>query len=79
MCFMKAMASPVVEKMVNRPRRNRKTGEKAIPILGVPCDAVSVFVRFLYSYRLDSSSNIIQARILLWIQISCDTSTNTRF
>ncbi|KAL2932624.1 BTB/POZ and TAZ domain-containing protein 2 [Bienertia sinuspersici] len=46
-----AMASPVLEKFLERPKRNRKTGEKAIPILGVPCDAVSVFVRFLYSNR----------------------------
>ncbi|KMS97248.1 hypothetical protein BVRB_7g176960 [Beta vulgaris subsp. vulgaris] len=46
-----AMASPVMERISGRPRRNRKTGEKAIPILGVPCDAVSAFVRFLYSFR----------------------------
>uniref|UniRef100_A0A803MA29 BTB domain-containing protein n=1 Tax=Chenopodium quinoa TaxID=63459 RepID=A0A803MA29_CHEQI len=46
-----AMASPVVENMVEKPKMNRKTGEKAIPILGVPCDAVSAFVRFLYTYR----------------------------
>ncbi|XP_057534624.1 BTB/POZ and TAZ domain-containing protein 1 [Amaranthus tricolor] len=46
-----AMASPVVEKILEKPRRNRKTGKNVIPILGVPCHAVSVFVRFLYSYR----------------------------
>ncbi|CAO2840507.1 unnamed protein product [Amaranthus hypochondriacus] len=48
------MASPVVEKILEKPRKKRKTGENVIPILGVPCHAVSVFVRFLYSYRLVS-------------------------
>lgn len=44
-----AMASPVVEKILEKAKRIRKTGEKAIPILGVPSDAVSAFLSFLYS------------------------------
>ncbi|KAK9757237.1 hypothetical protein RND81_01G150800 [Saponaria officinalis] len=44
-----AMASPVMEKILEKSKRNMKTGEKTIPIFGVPSDAVSSFVRFLYS------------------------------
>uniref|UniRef100_A0A7C9DFK2 Histone acetyltransferase n=1 Tax=Opuntia streptacantha TaxID=393608 RepID=A0A7C9DFK2_OPUST len=44
-----ATASTVIEKILERPKRIRKTGGKAIPILGVPSEAVSAFVRFLYS------------------------------
>lgn len=44
-----AMASPVIEKILERPKISRKTGAKLIPILGAPSDAVSAFVRFLYS------------------------------
>ncbi|KAK9734042.1 hypothetical protein RND81_04G110800 [Saponaria officinalis] len=46
-----AMASPVMEKSLEKAKRNPKTGEKVFPILGVPHDAVSCFVRFLYSSR----------------------------
>ncbi|KAK3225199.1 hypothetical protein Dsin_005061 [Dipteronia sinensis] len=42
--------SPVLESIIDRPRKHRSS-EKLIPILGVPCDAVSSFVGFLYSYR----------------------------
>ncbi|KAK6924744.1 Zinc finger, TAZ-type [Dillenia turbinata] len=45
-----ASASPVLENILDRPRKHRRS-EKIIPILGVPCDAVSAFVRFLYSSR----------------------------
>ncbi|XP_074268810.1 BTB/POZ and TAZ domain-containing protein 1-like [Silene latifolia] len=44
-----AMTSPVMEKMLEKAKINRKTGEKVIPILGVPSDAVSLFLTFLYS------------------------------
>ena len=47
----KAMASPVLEKILENPKRDRKTGEKVIPILGVPCESVSAFIRFLYTSR----------------------------
>ncbi|KAM7483401.1 hypothetical protein LguiB_007984 [Lonicera macranthoides] len=40
-------ASPVLESIIDRLEKHRST-ERTIPILGVPCDAVSVFVRFLY-------------------------------
>ncbi|TXG51356.1 hypothetical protein EZV62_023880 [Acer yangbiense] len=42
--------SPVLESIIDRPRKHRSS-EKLIPILGVPCDAVSSFVGFLYSSR----------------------------
>ncbi|KAL5748245.1 hypothetical protein ACOSP7_025278 [Xanthoceras sorbifolium] len=42
--------SPVLENIIDRPRKHRSSG-KLIPILGVPCDAVSSFVGFLYSSR----------------------------
>ncbi|KAD4585624.1 hypothetical protein R6Q59_035839 [Mikania micrantha] len=45
-----AAASPVLESIIDSPR-NRRSSEKNIPILGVPCDAVQVFVSFLYSNR----------------------------
>ncbi|KAI3802531.1 hypothetical protein L1987_30664 [Smallanthus sonchifolius] len=45
-----ASASPVLESIIDRPRKHRSS-EKTIPILGVPCDAVEVFVSFLYSNR----------------------------
>lgn len=48
-CHCLAMASPVLDSILEKPKRDRKTGEKVIPIFGVPCDAVSAFVRFLYS------------------------------
>ncbi|KAA8542191.1 hypothetical protein F0562_023343 [Nyssa sinensis] len=43
-----ASASPVLESIIDRPRKHQSS-EKTIPILGVPCDAVAVFVGFLYS------------------------------
>ncbi|KAK6920594.1 Zinc finger, TAZ-type [Dillenia turbinata] len=45
-----ASASPVLENILDRPRKHRRS-EKIIPILGVPGDAVSAFVQFLYSSR----------------------------
>ncbi|KAL3512645.1 hypothetical protein ACH5RR_025362 [Cinchona calisaya] len=45
-----ASASPVLESIIDRPRKHRSS-DKSIPILGVPCDAVSVFVQFLYSSK----------------------------
>ncbi|CAK9144598.1 unnamed protein product [Ilex paraguariensis] len=45
-----ALASPVLENIIDRPRKHRSS-EKTIPILGVPCDAVAVFLRFLYSSK----------------------------
>ncbi|EEF51878.1 BTB/POZ and TAZ domain-containing protein 1 [Ricinus communis] len=45
-----ASVSSVLENIIDRPRKHRSS-ERIIPILGVPCDAVSVFVRFIYSAR----------------------------
>ncbi|PSR89487.1 BTB/POZ and TAZ domain-containing protein [Actinidia chinensis var. chinensis] len=42
-----ASSSPVLESILGRPRKHRSS-EITIPILGVPCDAVALFVRFLY-------------------------------
>ncbi|OVA20536.1 zinc finger protein [Macleaya cordata] len=42
--------STVLEKILDRPRKHRSS-DKIVPILGVPCDAVLSFVRFLYSSR----------------------------
>ncbi|XP_024973014.1 BTB/POZ and TAZ domain-containing protein 1-like [Cynara cardunculus var. scolymus] len=47
-----ASASPVLESIIDRPQKHRSS-EKTISILGVPCDAVDVFVRFLYSTKCD--------------------------
>lgn len=47
---IQASASPVLESIIDRPRKHRSS-EKTIPILGVPCEAVEVFVRFIYSNR----------------------------
>ncbi|ESQ45724.1 hypothetical protein EUTSA_v10010463mg [Eutrema salsugineum] len=49
-----ASASPVLMNIMKKPvRRYRGCGSKrAIKILGVPCDAVSVFIKFLYSSSL---------------------------
>ncbi|CAD5192714.1 unnamed protein product [Musa acuminata subsp. malaccensis] len=49
-----ASASPVLESMLDQPRQ-RGGEERVISILGVPCGAVDVFVRLLYSSRLASS------------------------
>ncbi|KAK9278478.1 hypothetical protein L1049_028044 [Liquidambar formosana] len=45
-----ASVSPVLENIIDRPRKHGRS-ERVIPILGVPCDAVAAFVRFLYSSR----------------------------
>ncbi|KAE8736292.1 BTB/POZ and TAZ domain-containing protein 2 [Hibiscus syriacus] len=46
------MASPVLENIIERLRKHRSS-EPVIPILGVPCDAVSAFVDYLYSSRCE--------------------------
>lgn len=48
--ILQAAASPALENMINRPQK-RRGDKRKIPILGVPDDAVSVFIKFLYSYR----------------------------
>jgi hypothetical protein len=45
-----ASVSPVLENIIDRPHKHHSS-EKIIPILGVPCDAVSLFIQFLYSSR----------------------------
>ncbi|CAN0900884.1 BTB/POZ and TAZ domain-containing protein 1 [Linum grandiflorum] len=45
-----AAASPVLESIIDNPPKHRSS-DRIIPILGVPCDAVIVFLRFLYSSR----------------------------
>ncbi|XP_006291273.2 BTB/POZ and TAZ domain-containing protein 2 [Capsella rubella] len=49
-----AAASPVLMNIIKKPvKRYRGCGSKrVIKILGVPCDAVSVFIEFLYSSSL---------------------------
>lgn len=50
------MASPVLEAALFDRRRKVGNSDKAppaVPILGVPCDAVSAFVRYLYETRSD--------------------------
>ncbi|KAJ0231314.1 BTB/POZ and TAZ domain-containing protein 1 [Hirschfeldia incana] len=48
-----AAASPVLTNIIEKPRKSHgKSLKRVIKILGVPCDAVSVFVRFLYSPSL---------------------------
>ncbi|CAM8878362.1 unnamed protein product [Rhodiola kirilowii] len=44
-----ADASHVLESLLNQPVKQRKSSEKVILIPGVPSEAVSAFVRFLYS------------------------------
>lgn len=49
---MQASASPVLTNIIEKPRKiHGGSSKRVIKILGVPCDAVSVFVRFLYSPR----------------------------
>lgn len=45
-----ASASTVLKSIIDKPRKHRSS-EKTVPILGVPCDAVEVFVGFLYSNK----------------------------
>ncbi|KAG5393052.1 hypothetical protein IGI04_023015 [Brassica rapa subsp. trilocularis] len=49
-----ASASPVLMNIMKKTvkRYQRYGAKRAIKILGVPCDAVSVFIRFLYSSSL---------------------------
>ncbi|XP_010426323.1 PREDICTED: BTB/POZ and TAZ domain-containing protein 2 isoform X1 [Camelina sativa] len=49
-----ALASPVLMNIIKKPvRRYRGCGSRrVIKILGVPCDAVSVFIKFLYTSSL---------------------------
>ncbi|CAN6814241.1 unnamed protein product [Brassica oleracea] len=48
-----AAASPVLANIIEKPRKSHGgSSKRVIKILGVPCDAVSVFVRFLYSPSL---------------------------
>ncbi|KAF6146115.1 hypothetical protein GIB67_004477 [Kingdonia uniflora] len=44
--------SKVLEKIINRPRKSRSS-YRTIPILGVPCNAVVAFLRFMYSSRCE--------------------------
>ena len=46
-----ASMSPVFDNFIDRPRKHRSS-ERIIQIHGVPCDAVTAFVGFLYSSRL---------------------------
>ncbi|KAE8707462.1 BTB/POZ and TAZ domain-containing protein 2 [Hibiscus syriacus] len=43
-----ATVSPVLENIIQSPVKHRRS-ERVIPILGVPCDAVSAFVEYLYN------------------------------
>ncbi|KAL2459564.1 BTB/POZ and TAZ domain-containing protein 1 [Forsythia ovata] len=43
-------ASPVLESMIERPQKHRSS-QRNIPMPGVPCDAVSAFLQFLYSSK----------------------------
>uniref|UniRef100_A0A368UI42 BTB domain-containing protein n=1 Tax=Glycine max TaxID=3847 RepID=A0A368UI42_SOYBN len=45
-----ASMSPVFDNFIDRPRKHRSS-ERIIQIHGVPCDAVTAFVGFLYSSR----------------------------
>ncbi|PIN25520.1 CREB binding protein/P300 [Handroanthus impetiginosus] len=46
-----ASASPVLENIIERPQKNGSATERKIPMVGVPYDAVAVFIQFLYSSR----------------------------
>ncbi|XP_065874132.1 BTB/POZ and TAZ domain-containing protein 1-like [Euphorbia lathyris] len=46
-----ASVSSVLENIIDRPLKHRNS-QRTIPILGVPSDAVSVFLRFIYSSRV---------------------------
>ncbi|KAL2243877.1 BTB/POZ and TAZ domain-containing protein 1 [Sesamum indicum] len=45
-----ASASSVMENIIERAQKHRST-ERKVPMLGVPYDAVAVFIQFLYSSR----------------------------
>ncbi|CAM8984264.1 unnamed protein product [Rhodiola kirilowii] len=46
-----AKASSVLESLLNQPAKQRNGCERVITVPGVPAEAVSVFVRFLYTAR----------------------------
>ncbi|KAK4803935.1 hypothetical protein SAY86_003752 [Trapa natans] len=46
-----ASASPVLESIIDSPPRKHQNSGKLIPMLGVPCEAVAAFIRFIYSSR----------------------------
>ncbi|KAG4116793.1 hypothetical protein ERO13_D12G190201v2 [Gossypium hirsutum] len=43
-----AMVSPVLDNIMERPVKHGSS-ERVIPILGVPCDAVTAFIKYLYN------------------------------
>ncbi|KAL9683762.1 hypothetical protein QQ045_021187 [Rhodiola kirilowii] len=45
--------SPVLDGILDRPCKRGRGSERLISIPGVPCKAVAVFIRFLYSYRCE--------------------------
>ncbi|KAK9090260.1 hypothetical protein Sjap_023437 [Stephania japonica] len=47
-----AAVSTVLEKILDRSRKHQNS-KKIIPILGVPCNAVTAFVQFLYTSRCE--------------------------
>lgn len=47
-----AAASPVLANIIEKPKSHGGSSKRVIKIVGVPCDAVSVFIRFLYSPSL---------------------------
>ncbi|KAH7681567.1 CREB binding protein/P300 and related TAZ Zn-finger proteins protein [Dioscorea alata] len=54
--FFQALASPVLERMLEHARRScSSNSRRQIKVLGVPCDAVLSFVRLLYSSKWRSS------------------------
>jgi len=54
---VQASASPVLENLVYKPRKNWNS-ERIISILGVPSDVVFAFLQFIYSSRLVFISNL---------------------
>ncbi|KAG8362732.1 hypothetical protein BUALT_BualtUnG0046000 [Buddleja alternifolia] len=46
-----ASGSPVLENIIERPKKHHRSSDRKIAILGVPYDAVSAFVQFFYSSR----------------------------
>ncbi|MBA0773120.1 hypothetical protein Gotri_008419, partial [Gossypium trilobum] len=45
------MVSPVLDNIMERPVKHGSS-ERVIPILGVPCDAVTAFIKYLYNSML---------------------------
>ncbi|KAF3438646.1 hypothetical protein FNV43_RR21410 [Rhamnella rubrinervis] len=50
-----ASVSPILENIIDRPRKHRSS-QRVIPVVGVPCEAAVSFVRFLYSSRCSEES-----------------------